>query len=278
MLQAAIEYQTENYLPAVRHFGICRRLQPNDQPAHMNAAWIFLLRGRYREAEKALSQAVAIEASGKPGIVRFVGALTLMGNFHLRQGRLDQAQSWYRRSLALLEGVDHVYREPFLSLTYCGLGTLYFNQARYQEALLEFKRAEDLIARHPRSLGIGYFLLKAYLGQARTAHAMGDVSGSKTQFEKAADLFKTKHGFDFNWIWEGCDAQVHFDMAGYFAHLNDARQALENLNRAVDLGWRDVPALKADKLFAELSGRPSFAELIETLEKPIKNSLQNLRK
>ena len=122
MLQAAIEYKTENYQPAVRHFGICRRLQPNDQPAHMNAAWIFLLRGHYQEAGKALSQAVAIEESGKPGIVRFVGALTLMGNFHLRQGQLDQAQSWYRRSLALLEGVDHVYREPFQSLTYCGLG------------------------------------------------------------------------------------------------------------------------------------------------------------
>ncbi len=277
MLQAAIEYKTENYQPAVRHFGICRRLQPNDQPAHMNAAWIFLLRGHYQEAGKALSQAVAIEESGKPGIVRFVGALTLMGNFHLRQGQLDQAQSWYRRSLALLEGVDHVYREPFQSLTYCGLGTLFFSQGQYEEALLEFKRAEDLITRHPRSLGVGYFLLKAYLGQARTYHALGDVGESKSHFEKAAELYRTKHGFDFNWIWEGCDAQVQYDMAVYFALLNDERQALENLKRAVDLGWRDVPALKADKLFADLGRWPSLAGLIETLAKPKKKSLQNRR-
>jgi hypothetical protein len=38
-----------------------------------------------------------------------------------------------------------------------------------------------------------------------------------------------------------------------------------------------VPALKADKLFADLRRWPSFAELIETLAKPKKNSLQNRR-
>ena len=120
-------------------------------------------------------------------------------------------------------------------------------------------------------------MLKAYLGQARTCHALGDVGESKSHFEKAAELYRTKHGFDFNWIWEGCDAQVQYDMAGYFALLNDERQALENLKRAVDLGWRDVPALKADKLFADLGRWPSLAGLIETLAKPKKNSLQNRR-
>jgi serine/threonine protein kinase/tetratricopeptide (TPR) repeat protein len=267
MLEAAIEYKIENYKHALRHFKISRRLPPNEQAAHMNAAWIFLLRGLYKEAKEALSQAVAIEESGKPGIIRFVGALTLLGNFHLRQGQLDQAQSWYQRSLALLEGVDHVYREPFKSLTYCGLGTIHFNQGRYDGALFEFKRAEDLISRHPRSLGIGYFLLRAYLGQARTYYALGDISESKKQFEKAADLYKTKQGFDFNWIWEGCDAQVHYDMASYFALLNKKQKAIENLRQAVALGWRDVPALNADELFAAFRRVPSFAKIIEKLEK-----------
>jgi len=267
MLQAAMEYKIENYRRAIRHFKINCRLQPNYQPAHMNAAWIFLLRGLHDEAQEALSQAVAIEESGKPVINRFVGALTLMGNLHLRRGQLDEAQSWYRRSLALLEGVDHVYREPFKALTYCGLGTVYFGRGRNDEALLEFKRAEILISRHPRSLGIGYFLLRAYLGQARTYFALGDISESKKRFEKAADLYKTKQGFDFNWIWEGCDAQVHYDIAGYFALLNKKQEAIENLRRAVALGWRDVPAFKADELFAAFRRLPSFAKMIEKLEK-----------
>jgi tetratricopeptide (TPR) repeat protein len=267
MLQAATEYKIENYKHALRHFKISRRLPPNEQAAHMNAAWIFLLRGLYKEAKEALSQAVAIEESGKPGIIRFVGALTLMGNFHLRQGQLDQAQSWYQRSLVLLEGVDHVYREPFKSLTYCGLGTLCFNQGRHDEALLEFKRAEALISRHPRSLGIGYFLLRAYLGQAKTYFALGDISESKKYFERAAGLYKTKQGFDFNWIWEGCDAQVHYDMASYFALLNKKQEALKHLRRAIALGWRDVPAFQADELFTAFRGVPSFAKIIEKLEK-----------
>jgi tetratricopeptide (TPR) repeat protein/TolB-like protein len=267
MLQAAMEYKIENYERALRHFKINRQLQPNDQAAHMNAAWIFLLRGLYDEAKEALSQAVDIEESGKPAFARFVGALTLMGNLHLRQGQFDQAQSWYQRSLVLLEGVDHVYREPFKSLTYCGLGTLYFSQGRYDEALLEFRRAETLISRNHRSLGIGFFLVRAYLGQARAHFALNDIAESKKNFKKAAELFRTKQGFDFNWIWEGCDAQVHYDIASYFALLNKEQEAIENLRQAVALGWRDVPALKADELFAAFRRVPSFAKIIDELEK-----------
>jgi len=266
MLQAAIEYTVEDYQHAIRHFNINRRLQPDHEAAHMNAAWIYMLRGLHDEAEEALSQAAAIEESGKPVSLKFVGALTLMGNLRLRRGQLDEALSWYQRSLSLLEGVDHIYREPFKSLTYCGLGTLYFNQGRYDEALHEYQRAEILISRRPRSLGVGYFLLRAYLGQAKALLALGNLAESKMRFEKAAVLFRTKHGFDFNWIWEGCDAQVLYDMAGYFALLNKKPEALGNLRRAVDLGWRDLPALRADKLFAVLRDAPSFAELIEKLE------------
>ncbi len=267
MLQAAEEYKTEDYQRAIRHFNINRQLQPDQEAAHMNAAWIYLLRGLYEEAEEALSQAVAIEESGKPVSLRFVGALTLKGNLHLRQRQLDQARSWYQRSLALLEGVDHIYRESFKSLTYCGLGTLYFSQGRHDASLLEFKRAEALISQHPRSLGIGYFLLRAYLGQARTCFSLGDISESKRNFDRAMELFKTKQGFDFNWIWEGCDAQVHYDIARYFALLGNEDGALENLRRAVAQGWRDVPDFKADELFAAFRHVPSFAAMIDELEK-----------
>ena len=55
-------------------------------------------------------------------------------------------------------------------------------------------------------------------------------------------------------------------MAGYFALQNEAAEALENLRRAIDLGWRDVPALRADMLFEALVGLPAFAGLIEKLE------------
>jgi tetratricopeptide (TPR) repeat protein len=166
-----------------------------------------------------------------------------------------------------LEGSDHIYRKPFKSLTYCGIGAVYFTQGRYDEALLEYKRAESLISKHTRSLGIGYFLLRAYLGQARAFFSLGNLSESRKNLEKAAELYKTKQGFDFNWIWEGSDAQVQYDMAGYFALLNKEEDALENLRQAVAMGWRDVPALKADPLFAAFRSSPPFAEIIERLEK-----------
>jgi serine/threonine protein kinase/tetratricopeptide (TPR) repeat protein len=267
MLEAALEYKIENYRQAIKHFNINRRLQPNQEAAQMNAAWIFLLHGLYDEAEEALNQAVAIEESGKPTTLRFVGALTMMGNLHLRQRQLNKAMSWYQRSLTVLEGSDHIYREPFKSLTYCGIGAVYFTQGRYDEALLEYKRAESLISKHTRSLGIGYFLLRAYLGQARAFFSLGNLSESRKSYEKAAELYRSKQGFDFNWIWEGSDAQVQYDMASYFALLNKEEDALENLRRAVAMGWRDVPSLKTDPLFAAFRSSPPFAEIIEKLEK-----------
>jgi serine/threonine protein kinase/tetratricopeptide (TPR) repeat protein len=266
-LQAAIEYKAENYPDAIRHFKVCTGLQPNFQPAHMNSAWIDLLHGRYTEAEASLSKAVAIEESGKPGIVRFVGALTLMGNLHLRRGQFELALDWYRRSLAILQGVDHVYRDPFQSLTYCGYGAIDLIRGQYDTALDHFKTALNLISRHSRSLGIGYFLIKAYLGLASAFFTLGVNVESKKYYEKAASLFKTKEGYDFNWIWEGCDAQVHYDFAAYFAFLNKKGEALESLRRAVECGWRDVPAITADERFSSLWDDPAFGEVLEGLKK-----------
>jgi tetratricopeptide (TPR) repeat protein len=267
MLRAAVKHKIEDYPRAIKHFNINRRLQPNQEAAHMNAAWIYLLRGLYDEGREALSQAVAIETSGKPATMKFVGGLSMMGHFYLRRGELDQAESWFERSLKILEASDHVYREPFKALAYCGLGDLYFRRGRYAEALLEFKRAEALISRNQRSLGIGYFLVRAYLGQARACFALNDLAESKENFKKAADLFGNKQGFDFNWIWEGSDAQVHYDMAGYFALANKKEEAAEYLRRAVASGWRDLPAFEVDPLFADLRLAPSIAEIIEDLEK-----------
>jgi hypothetical protein len=56
-------------------------------------------------------------------------------------------------------------------------------------------------------------------------------------------------------------------MASYYALLNKKQKALENLCQAVALGWRDVPAFKADELFSAFRRVPSFAKMIEKLEK-----------
>ena len=265
-VRAAMKYKTNRYIDAIRHYKKNVELQPSYQIAYMNMAWIYLLHGQYQEAKENLERAVAIEESGKAVLVKFVGALTLIGNVYFRQDQLDTALDWYRRSIAVLEKADHVYREPFIALTYCGMGDINFRRCHYGESIEHYKRACDLISQHPRSLGVGYFLLKARLGLARAFHLLGMNRESKQQFQEAFELFKNKEEYDFSWIWEGCDAQTYYDFASYFAVINHQKDAFKYLQKAIECGWRDLPFLQSDDLFSRFRNKTEFADLVQELK------------
>jgi tetratricopeptide (TPR) repeat protein len=265
-VRAAMEYKTNRYIDAIRHYKRNVELQPSYQIAYMNMAWIYLLHGQYQKARENLERAVAIEESGKTVLVKFVGALTLMGNVYFRQDQLDTALDWYRRSIAVLEKADHVYREPFIALTYCGMGNINFRRCHYDESIEHYKRACDLISQHPRSLGVGYFLLKARLGLARSFHLLGMNRESKQQFQEAFELFKNKEEYDFSWIWEGCDAQAYYDFASYFVVINHQKDAFKYLQKAIECGWRDLPFLQSDDPFSRFRNKTEFAEIVQELK------------
>ena len=265
-VQAAMEYKTNRYIDAIQHYKHNVELQHNYQIAYMNMAWIYLLHGQYQKARENLERAVAIEESGKTVLVKFVGALTLMGNVYIRQDQLDTALDWYQRSLALLEKADHVYREPFIALTYCGLGNIDFRRCHYDESIEHYRRACDIISQYPRSLGIGYFLLKARLGLARAFHLLSMNRESKHQFQEAHELFKNKYGYDFSWIWEGCDAQACYDFASYFAAMNRQKDSFKYLQKAIECGWRDLPFLQSDDTFSRFRNKTEFAKIVQELK------------
>ncbi len=108
--------------------------------------------GQYAPAEKFFEEAVAIQDSAgavKAG-PRFYGARTLLGLLSFRQGHLSRAEELHRRSLAELGQCDHVYREILMAISYCGLGDVAFRRALLEEALKQFRTAEDLLVSHPR--------------------------------------------------------------------------------------------------------------------------------
>jgi tetratricopeptide (TPR) repeat protein len=232
----------------------------------MNAAWIYLLHGQYSAARRLLEKAVAIEESGEPGIVTFIGSLTLMGNLFLMQNRLDSAGEWYRRSLSLLEKTDHVYKHAFLALTYCGLGRIEISRREYDRALDLYKKAKGAVAAGPEGLGLGYMQVKALLGMAVTFHDLGLIRESKNSFLEAEELLRTKQGYDFSWIWDGCDAQAYYDLAAHQALCRNTAKAMELLALARGCGWADLVRLDADTFFSSLRELPQFQSLREELE------------
>ncbi|NUM76981.1 protein kinase [candidate division KSB1 bacterium] len=266
-VQATTAYKSNSYFEAIRHFKRNIELQPNYQSPHMNIGWIYMFHGQYQNARGYLEKAVAIEESEKFEGIKFIGALTLLGNLYFRQNQLDAAWDWYQRSLQRLEKSDHVYRETLMALTYCGLGNVHLGRSNYGEALVEFRRACERIAKHPKALGVGYFLIKARLGLAKAFHQLEMSRESKQQFQEALALFRNKSELDFSWIWEASDVQAYYDIASYHAMAQHRKEAFSYLKKAVMGGWGDLPFLEADESFRTLRDEAPFRKIVQTLKK-----------
>lgn len=266
-VNAATEYHLENYADAVRHYKANIELQPNYVPAYMNLSWIYLLHGEYDEAEMYLEKAASLEKSGRQAMVKFVGAQTLLGNLYFRRGQLDKAQSLYFQSVKFLEKTDHVYTGPFLALTYCGLGNVEIEKGSSDRALQHYQKVRGLILEHPKSLGIGHFLVRAYLGMARAFHLLGMSREENKHIQEALDLFSDKKAYDFNWIWEGCDAQMYYEFASYFAFVHNEENTFLNLQKAIDCGWAELPWLEHDVSFESLRQHVAYQKIVEILRR-----------
>jgi TolB-like protein/Flp pilus assembly protein TadD len=263
---AATEYTTRHYPTALEHYRINASLQPNYQPAYQNAAWIYLLHGRYAPAERLLEKAVGIEQSGKPGIVTFVGSLTMMGNLWLRRNRLQEARHWYAESLTCLEGSDHVYRVAFLSLTFCGLAEAEFRQRNFDRALELYAKAQAIIKEESHGLGLGFVMIKILCGKSQAMHELGMLRESKSLSQKAGRLTQDKTGYDFSWIWEGSDAQARYDLAALSALCQDVERAKSYLDQAVSCGWADMPQLEADERFTRFRELAVYREIVDAVQ------------
>ena len=266
LAKVTISYELERYPEATQHITRSVALEPNYEASRMILAWIFLLNGNYEGAKEHLERAVAIEESDKFEGVKFVGALTLLGNLYYRQQQMNSAQEWYEKSLDLLEKSDHLYAEPFTALTYCGLGNVELTRRRYDDARRNYKMAIEIIEKNPKALGIGYFATYAHLGMAKAFHKLGMNREATQQLEETLKLFQDRKGYDFSLIWEGSDAQILYDIASYHALLNDRQEALSHLRKAIACGWADVPYWHVDENFSRLRQEVEFQKIVQDLK------------
>lgn len=260
--KALQEYELTLAADAVAHLKKTIALQPQFEPAHQVIAWIYMQNGRYSEAREHWEQAVAIEESGKFEGERFVGAFTHMGNWYARNQQPEAALECFQRSLKLLEKSDHFYCDTIRVLTYCYWAVLHYHRGQYDEALKLYKTGRELVAKNPKAMGTGYLLIKIQLWRARSFYKLGMQREAKQNLEAALALFQSRKGYDFNIIWEGNDAQIYYDFAGYYALGNQLQEALEYLRKAVACGWADLPSLEADEGFARLREDAEYQKIV----------------
>jgi len=247
------------------HFAEAIRVAPQLQQAHQLLGFVHLFRGDYGAAQPVLERAAEIESSGDYDLARFVGANALLGRLRVRQAELDGALESYGCSLELLTNEDHVYAAAVNGLAYCGRGDVYLRRRCEDDALIEYRLAHQQVMASPRSLGLGWILIRIRLGMACCFHRLGMALEERNSLEEATDLFRTRTGYDFNWVWEGTPADIYVELARYHAIAGRIDEALACLRDAVGSGWCDLLGLNTDPFLAKVRSHPGYKDVAQMI-------------
>ena len=260
-MQGVVGHDVSGYAAAAASLERVIRLAPRYQAAHQILGALCLACGQYERAERPLARAAEIEASGDFEIARFVGATALLGRLAYRRGRLDEADSILARAQSLAEHAEHVYAAATRAQVLCWQGDLLHRRHDGAAALRRFRLAREQVAASPRSLGLGWVLLRAHLGLAKCFRSLTMLREAERERTEALRLLAERGGHDFSCIWEGGEAETAVDQAVIEAGAGRHETALQQLASAIDLGWREVPVLASEPAFAPLRELPGFAPL-----------------
>ncbi len=260
-LQGMDEYRTESYQEAIDHLRRVNVLAPRYQPGYQIQASVHFHSGRYREAFELLQTAAEIEEQGTFELGKFVGAIGLQGRIAFRLGRVDEAEELLDRAFQVSGEAVHVYTPVCNALTHCWRGDLLLSRHQREEGLRAYRAAREQVVASPRSLGIGWALLRSHVGQATCLHLLGMRRESTARYQEALALLESKADFDFSGVWDSGDAQILFELASYLARVHQTEEALDMLERAGRCGWLEYPRLDQDLALETIRDSPRFRRL-----------------
>jgi tetratricopeptide (TPR) repeat protein len=264
-LHSLDRYRMDGVQEALERLRSVNDLVPRYQPGHQIQAGIYLQHGRYALARERLEVAAEIEETGRYELGKFVGAIGLSGRVAFRQGRTDEAAALLDRAFAVSGDAEHVYAPACNALAHCWRGDLLMSQQRRDEGLRAFRAAQEQIYESPRSLGIGWALLRSHVGLATCFYQLGMRKEAAASYGAALTLLDSKQGYDFSGIWDGGDAQIQFELACFLALSRRLEEAMTTLDRACECGWRELPRLDTEPLLEPLRGETRFRELRDRL-------------
>lgn len=162
-------YYTEKYDQALESFDRALSINPNDTDAYVGKNWVYQDQDPpdYEQAIAAITQAIEV-APNDPSYYTSMGwvyqaqARSYDAGSDERTQSYTQAESWFRKALE----VNKNYGDAL-----SGLGWVFFDQSRYDEAIVQFKAAlaikEDQEGVH-NGLGWSLYYLERY-EEAETA-------------------------------------------------------------------------------------------------------------
>jgi len=139
-------------------------------------------RGDYGSAREALTAAVHIGDAMKDDVVLAEG-LKQLGNVSFLAGKRDDAEAYYRRSLAIYERLDDT---AGLANVHSNLGVVYRRMARWDDALRELASSLQLRERMGDPWGIGTI----HNNVGEVYRTRGDLAAAVAAYERAIEVWR----------------------------------------------------------------------------------------
>ncbi|MCB9283132.1 MAG: tetratricopeptide repeat protein [Lewinellaceae bacterium] len=181
-----------------------------------------------------------------------------LGNVYFYAGGYSKALEFCKKALAIREEVLDP-NHPDLAVSYNNLGCIYLNTGEYSNALEYCKKAleigEKVLDRNHPNLATFY---------SNTGAAYAETGN----FEEAKSAFAI---FE-NIVPENDKGLAYRNWTIYYALQGDTRKALENLEKAVDLGYNDLNWIKTNDNLESIRSDERFKKIIRKLKKTPNNS------
>lgn len=255
------ETDPRHFQEAADAFLRAAEVDPRWEPLWLCLAEIALNVGDYAAAERFIDRLIALGNSSER-LRQFVGGEMMGGFLWLRRGDWPKARKSLARSLEILSAVDHMYREAFQALTACALSDLNLREGNAEGALAMARRALRTVKEFPRMLGHERVLARVNSAMAAAYAAAGDSARARELVREAGERLDTVRKQPQNWIWQAAASQLAHAQAVALARLGETDAALDQLEQAVNSGWRDADWLERDPELASLRGHERFHELV----------------
>jgi tetratricopeptide (TPR) repeat protein len=165
----------------------------------------------------------------------------------------QQLQNYHSSRKAYSEAIHHqkTYAEPWNNL-----GTTYFMQGKYSRSVKYYMKALKLnpnSASYHLNLGTSYFHMKKY---------KESVDEYRTALSLDPDVFAQRSAFGTTIEARGADPEYYFYLGKVFASLGRVDEAVRNLRRALEDGFKDQKRILNDPDFKKISQNPAYVELM----------------
>jgi tetratricopeptide (TPR) repeat protein len=201
---------------------------------------IFMARKRYREALEQYQR-----CDQQSAVI-----VNKMGIAYHQLLDLSSAAKQYKRATKL---------NPHYSEAFNNLGTIYYSQKSYRRAIHLYRTALRLA---PNSATVHSNLGTAYFSTHREKEAMAEY-GKALELDPEVFQRSAANGILLQEHTVEDKAKFHYYMARVYAQKGMNDEALQNIRKALEYGFKDRQKFRDEPEFAALKGNPEFEELMK---------------